>query len=73
MFIFLDSIKAENNISLTPLDFSYHDIFPAIYSRMGFRDKLVCESFNKSLREIKSSGEYEQVYRKYLKRLNYVL
>ena len=73
LFIFLDSIRAESNTSLTPLDFNYHDIFPAIYSRMGFRDKQVCESFNKSLREIKRNGEYEKVYHKYLKRLNYVL
>lgn len=72
MFIFLNSIKAERNITLTPQDFSYHDIFPAIYSRMGFRDKKVCKEFNKALKVIKNSGEYEQVYHKYLKQLNYV-
>lgn len=72
MFIFLDSIKAERSISLTPQDFSYHDIFPAIYSRMGFRNKKVCKEFNSALKIIKDSGEYEQVYHKYLKQLNYV-
>lgn len=72
MFIFLDSIKTERSISLTPQGFSYHDIFPAIYSRMGFRDKKVCKEFNEALKIIKNSGEYEKVYHKYLKQLNYV-
>jgi ABC-type amino acid transport substrate-binding protein len=73
MFIFLNSIKAENSASTTPQDFTYHDIFPAISSRMGFRDHQVCKEFNRALKIIRKSGEYEQVYHEYLKRLDFIL
>lgn len=71
MFTFLHSIKKMNKISAKTSDFVFHDLFPPIYSRMGFHDKALCLSFNQAVKLIKKSGEYEHIYDKYLKSFNY--
>ncbi len=72
MFIFLHGIKNKKYVKSHPQDFIFHDIFPAISSRMGFQDKKVCTLFNKALKEIRKSGQYKRVYHSYLRKLNYV-
>ena len=67
MFTFLYSIKKMKKIPAKASDFVFHDLFPPIYSRMGFHDKVLCERFNQALRTIKKNGEYEGIYDKYLK------
>ncbi len=72
MFIFLHSIKNKQEVNSRPQDFSFHDIFPAISSRMGFQDEKVCTLFNEALKKIRKNGQYEKVYHSYLRKLNYV-
>lgn len=45
-----------------------HDIFPQIYSRMGFRDPALCSAFNSALAKVRASGEYEAIYQRYMNR-----
>ncbi len=70
LFIFLHTLKEAENIKVTARDFTFHDIFPAIYTRMGFRDKKICEQFNLALKKVRASGEYEEIYSRYLRQLN---
>ncbi len=51
-------------------DFTFHDIFPAIYTRMGFRDPQICQLFNQGLKKIRANGRYEKIYSTYLRQLN---
>jgi len=71
MFLFLQSLKKLKDRSVKAIDFKFHDIFPALITRMGFRDASMCPLFNKALAKIISSGDYERVYNSYLTRLGY--
>ena len=70
MFIFLHTLKEAENLDLSASDFTFHDIFPAIYTRMGFRDPKICRQFNLALKKVRASGEYEKIYSTYLQQLN---
>ena len=70
MFIFLQTLKDIKNQSVTPKDFAFYHIFPPAYRRMGFRDIEMCAPFNKALKQVHQSGEYERIYDSYLKRLS---
>ncbi len=69
LFLFLRTLEKEN---IDPGSFNFHDIFPRLYSHMGFHDEDVCKLFNEGLKKIKASGEYEGIYRSYLERLGYI-
>jgi len=71
MFIFLQSLKKIRGSVVMPSQFKFHGIFPAISSRMGFRNYRLCEQFNKALKQIRESGEYEAIYKSYLEKLGY--
>ena len=71
MFTFLHSIKSMKKINAKASDFVFHDLFPPIYSRMGFHDKVLCERFNQAFKIIRNSGEYEAIYDKYLRSFDY--
>jgi len=70
MFIFLHTLKETKNLNLSASDFTFHDIFPAIYTRMGFRDPQICQLFNQALKKIRANGQYEKIYSSYLRQLN---
>jgi len=70
MFIFLHTLKETKNLELSASDFTFHDIFPAIYTRMGFRDPQICQLFNQGLKKIRANGRYEKIYSTYLRQLN---
>lgn len=71
MFTFLHSVKKMKKITAKASDFVFHDLFPPIYSRMGFHDEALCEKFNQAIKIIKKSGEYEEIYDKYLRSFDY--
>lgn len=71
MFTFLYSIKRMKKITAKASDFVFHDLFPPIYSRMGFHDDVLCARFNQALKIIKKSGEYEEIYDNYLRSFDY--
>jgi len=71
MFIFLHSLKAMNKSLGKPGDFVFNDIFPQIYSRMGFHDEKLCAAFNIALKKVRDSGEYERIYESYLEKLGF--
>ncbi len=70
MFIFLQSLKNVTPLTVTAQDFTFHDILPAIYSRMGFQDEQICQRFNMALKTIKENGAYEEIYERYLIKLS---
>jgi polar amino acid transport system substrate-binding protein len=72
LLIFLRSVEKTQKPKMRPDAFVFHEIFPAVYSRMGFRDADLCKRFNIALKTIQESGEYEQIYNGYLKKLGYV-
>ena len=59
IFIFLHSLNKLQYLGVTPDDFSYHDIFPAIYARMGFRDAQLCRLFNVALKKIRDQNNID--------------
>lgn len=68
LYIFFHALsRLDKNVD--PDQFKIHPIFPQISSSMGFRDESLCPIFNKALRKVKASGEYERIYRNYLERL----
>ena len=69
MFIFLNALKETGQADVSAADFTFHNIFPAISSRMGFRDDKVCQLFNDALKQLKESGDYEKIYQSYMVRL----
>lgn len=74
LLIFLDARKKLREKSKTGNADSLitiHDIFPQIYSRMGFRDQALCHAFDIGLEKIKASGEYDAIYTRYLDNLGY--
>ena len=71
LFIFLQAIKNLHDPAVTPEKFVFHDVLPVTYSRMAFKDEILCFKFNKALQALKDSGEYEAIYNKYLKQLGY--
>ncbi len=71
IYIFLHSIKTWSEKKFLPGQFAFHRIFPDTYSCMGFRDKKICEEFNRALEEIKKNGKYEAIYKRYLHELGY--
>lgn len=66
MFIFLYNLSKLPNANTDPSQFVFHDIFPAVESRMGFRDETLCRRFNEELRKFKADGRYEAIYKTYL-------
>jgi len=68
-YIFLEALKSLAAEGAGPNDFVVHNIFPSIYSRIGFRDKALCGEFNAALKKVKASGEFEAIYTEYLKNL----
>ena len=66
VFIFLHSAQLIQGVSFE--QFRFHNILPITYSRMGFRDKILCGAFNTALARVKASGEYDAIYNEYLKR-----
>ncbi len=71
IYIFLHSLRVWSDKKYKPEQFDFHPIIPDIYTQMGFRDKKVCDDFNRALREIKKSGKYGALYEKYLRELGY--
>ena len=68
MFLFLQSL---GKIKAQAKEFAFHDIFPVLTTRMGFRDRDMCSVFNMALRKVKSSGEYEAIFTSYLNKFGY--
>jgi ABC-type amino acid transport substrate-binding protein len=70
-YIFLDSLndwsKGEYNVN----KYQFHHIFPPVYSSMGFNKQKHCDDFDLALNKFKSSGDYDNVYKKHLERLGY--
>lgn len=66
LMIFLQSKSQFESQSQVQTKVVVHDIFPQIYSRMGFKDPVLCIAFNAALAELKASGEYEQIYERYI-------
>jgi ABC-type amino acid transport substrate-binding protein len=71
IYIFLHSLRTWSDGKFTPEQFDIHRLFPDMYSHVGFRDKSVCDDFNRALKEIMKNGRYEAVYKNYLKKLGY--
>ncbi len=46
----------------------YYNIFPLTPRRMGFRDEKIRDDFNSGLKKLKTSGKYQQLIDKYLKK-----
>ena len=68
-FIFLHELKKIRKSLLEPIELVFHDIFPLYFARMGFYDKEICELFNKGLKQVRQTGEFESIYDTYLKSL----
>jgi len=43
------------------------EVFPKTYYKVGFLDKHVRDKFNIELKKIKENGEYEKLFKKYIK------
>ncbi len=71
LFIFLHSIKNNPGSRAEAKDFKIHDILPVVFSRMGFWDYELCHEFNSALQQVKDSGEYEEIYDRYLQVLGH--
>ncbi|MDM8525507.1 transporter substrate-binding domain-containing protein, partial [Desulfococcaceae bacterium HSG8] len=66
IFIFLYDINRPlHKGKIRAEEFATHYIFPPVYSYMAFKDKKICEEFNRALKQIKENGTFEAVYRKY--------
>ncbi|MDM8550646.1 ABC transporter substrate-binding protein [Desulfobacterales bacterium HSG2] len=72
IYVFLHSLRVWSGGKYKPDQFEFHRIFPDIYTQMGFKDKRVCDDFNRALREIKKNGKYEALYERYLRELGYL-
>lgn len=46
-------------------EFQLHDVFPSSVYVVGFHDENACDSFNRGLKKLKASGEYDAIYNKY--------
>ncbi len=68
-FIFLQSIKKFNGGSAGLRDIEIHTIFPPTFTRFGMHDRKLCAQFNEAFIKVQKSGEYEKIYKSYLKRL----
>ena len=66
LFIFLSSLQKMTKNRAEPTAFRFHDILPVTYSRMGFHDVQLCQDFNAALKQVRDSGEYEEIYKRYL-------
>jgi ABC-type amino acid transport substrate-binding protein len=71
LFIFLYGLEQIISTKVAPKEFQVHDLFPAISTRMGFRDESLCPLFNAALVKVKTSGEYERIYQRYLDELGF--
>lgn len=71
LYIFLEATKTLSGEDVSPNDFTVHNIFPVISSRLGFRDETMCGKFNEALKKVKASGEFEAIYQGYLNKLGY--
>lgn len=44
-----------------------HDVFPPSVYSLAFHDDKVCDLFNKGLKKLKASGEYDAIFAKYFR------
>ncbi len=70
-YIFLQSLKNWQKQSYAPNNLVFHEIFPPVYSRVGFNKQSLCDEFDQALATFKQHGEYEKIYDNYLKKLGY--
>jgi len=50
----------------TSLDVTIHEIFAPSYYKVGFLNATLRDEFNESLKELKSSGQYDKIISKYV-------
>ncbi len=73
-YIFLQSLGSLQNTkigNIDPNNFVFHEIFPPVYSSMGFNEQAHCDAFNIALKKLKQTKEYEAIYNRYLNKLGY--
>jgi len=68
LFVFLHNLEMVSGLSMKPEDFNYHPVIPKNATRMGFKDKALCERFKVSLDNIEKSGQDKAIYRKYFEK-----
>ena len=66
IFIFMNAVHKSEQANTSLKDFTIHHVFPQKYSYMAFRNIQICTEFNNALKELKESGEYELIYKRYL-------
>jgi len=71
-YIFLQSLKSWSKGKANVNDYVIHPIFPPVASSMGFIQQKHCDEFDQALVKFKESGEYQAVYDKHLKRLDFI-
>lgn len=71
-YIFLQSLKSWSKGNTDTNDYVVHDIFKPVASSMGFIQQRHCDEFDQALIKFKESGEYQAVYNKHLKRLDFI-
>ena len=70
-YIFLHSLKSWNKEDYDPNRVVFHEIFPSVYSRMGFNKQALCDEFDQALVHFKASGAYDKIYDDFLLKLGY--
>lgn len=65
LFVFLHNLEMVPGLKMKPEDFNYHPVIPKNATRMGFKDKALCERFKASLAHIEKTGQDKAIYRKY--------
>ena len=71
IYIFLYNLKEWSNGQVSPEQFEVHELFPAMYTSIAFKEQQVCDDVNRALQEIKADGRYEAVYQRYLHLFGY--
>ncbi len=72
IYAFLHSLRVWSGGKYKPDQFEFHHILPDIYTQMGFKNKKVCDDFNRALKEIKKNGKYDALYEKYLRDMGHL-
>lgn len=65
---FADQPEVKSRVSTTAA-LRFHPIFPQTDYRVAFKDKVLCDSFNRGLKKIRENGLYDKIslrYRGYL-------
>ena len=50
----------------TNVPIAIHQIFPKTNYKVAFQDKAICEKFNQGLKQLKESGRYDEIIKKYV-------